>query len=141
MDGCTSTRVEEWRSKRVLSRYFDEAIRSLAFVEHCVPKIVSALEMLQSLVQIILKAVQGVAFPPNPFLVVDVLQTSRRTLKQSMSIYDVYKLQPELKKAVKVLSEFALKLVDAIARTAELLKNQPTCCACCMPAGGCCGGS
>ena len=52
-----------------------------------------------------------------------------------------YKLQPELKKAVKVLSEFALKLVDAIARTAELLKNQPKCCAMCMPAGGCCGGS
>jgi len=75
VDGCTSTRVEEWRSKRVLSRYFDEAIRSLAFVEHGVPKIVSALEMLQSLVQIILKAVQGVSFPPNPAVIVDFLHT------------------------------------------------------------------
>ncbi|KAH8063963.1 hypothetical protein JL720_12986 [Aureococcus anophagefferens] len=35
---------------------FDEAIESLAYVEHCVPKIVSALEMLQSVVQVILKA-------------------------------------------------------------------------------------
>ena len=58
-----------------LGHNFDDALRSLAYVEHCVPKIVSALEMLQSIVQIILKAVQGVSFPPNPAVIVDLSTT------------------------------------------------------------------
>ena len=95
-----------------------------------------------------------------------ILHTARRTFRQASSIYDVYpsgvgvsgavgrpstlaeeslsfdvryKLQPELEKSVKILSGFALRMVDAIARTAELLKNNPECCTYCVPSGGCCG--
>ncbi|KAH8073186.1 C2 domain-containing protein [Aureococcus anophagefferens] len=121
---------------------FDEAIESLAYVEHCVPKIVSALEMLQSVVQVILKAVQGVAFPPNPAVIVDLMHTSRRVMKQAASVVDVYDSQADLAKSVGILSKFALKLVDSIARTAALLKNAPSlgccdsCVACCSSMSG-----
>jgi len=120
-----------------LGHNFDDALRSLAYVEHCVPKIVSALEMLQSIVQIILKAVQGVSFPPNPAIIVDLMHTSRRVMKQASSIYDVYKAQPDLAKSVALLSAFALRLVDAIARTAKMLKDADL--ACCCSCGPCAG--
>ena len=113
-----------------LGHNFDDALRALAYVEHCVPKIVSALEMLQSIVQIILKAVQGVSFPPNPAVIVDLMHTSRRVMKQASSIYDVYKAQPDLAKSVTLLSSFALHLVDAIARTAKMLKDADVTCCC-----------
>lgn len=81
----------------------------------------------------ILKAIQGVSFPPNPALVVDALHTCRRVMKQASSVWEVYKLQGKLGKAVKQMSTFALKLVDAVARTAELLKHADMggCCPCC----------
>lgn len=46
--------------------FFAQALKALAFVENAIPKIVSSLEVIQSIVQVILKAIQGISFPPNP---------------------------------------------------------------------------
>lgn len=61
---------------------WDDALKALAFVENAVPKIVSALEVIKSIIEIILKAIQGISFPPNPAVLVDMLNTFRQIFKQ-----------------------------------------------------------
>ncbi|KAJ8599100.1 hypothetical protein CTAYLR_008872 [Chrysophaeum taylorii] len=111
---------------------WNDALKALAFVENCIPKIVSALEVIQSIVQVILKAIQGISFPPNPAVLVDLLHTARSIFKQAKSVYEVYKCNAQLGKAVGVLTLFGKYLVDSISRAASLLSGEDGgICRCC----------
>ena len=103
---------------------WNDALKALAFVENTIPEVVSALETIQSIIQVILKAIQGISFPPNPAVLVDLLHTARSIMKQGRSVYKVYCRHSALTKAVGVLTLFAKHLVDAIARVANLLADE-----------------
>lgn len=124
---------------------WNDALKALAFVENTIPKIVSAVEVVQSIVQVILKAIQGISFPPNPAVsagchprnrlrqcwrqcasqvLVDMLHTARSIFKQAKSVYEVSKCRSQLAKSVGILSLFAKHLVDAITRVASLLSGE-----------------
>ncbi|KAJ8603987.1 hypothetical protein CTAYLR_003366 [Chrysophaeum taylorii] len=111
-----------------LKRDWHEILKSIAYVQNSIPKIVSALETLESIVQLILKAVAGIAFPPNPAHIVDWLHTFRKLLRQGESIYEVYARHDKLKFYVGELSEFAERLVDTITKVANL--SEEGCCSC-----------
>ena len=66
------------------------------------------------------------------------MHTSRRVMKQASSILEVYSAQADLQQSVSVLSKFALKLVDAVARTAKMLEGAPSLGPCCDPCVSCC---
>lgn len=110
---------------------WDEALKSLAFVENAIPKIVSALEVLQSILDVILEAIKGISFPPNPATLVTLLVKSRQIFKQAKSVYEVYKLNVQLAKSVTILTVFAKHLVDAISRCAALFGGDGGFCHCC----------
>mmetsp|Transcript_24272 Transcript_24272/g.78443 ORF Transcript_24272/g.78443 Transcript_24272/m.78443 type:complete len:773 (-) Transcript_24272:238-2556(-) len=116
-----------------MNKNWNAALKALAFVENTIPEIVSALETIQSIIQVILKAIQGISFPPNPAVLVDMLHTMRSIFKQAKSVYKVYCRHHPLTKAVGVLSLFAKHLVDAISRCANLLSGEDGdgLCGCC----------
>uniref|UniRef100_A0A7S3JVU9 C2 domain-containing protein n=1 Tax=Aureoumbra lagunensis TaxID=44058 RepID=A0A7S3JVU9_9STRA len=116
-----------------MNSMWNDALKALAFVENTIPKIVSSLEVIESIIQVILKAIQGISFPPNPALLVDMLQTFRQIFKQAKSVYETYCCQKQLFKSVGILTLFAKALVDAIARCANLLAGEDAdgLCGCC----------
>ncbi|KAJ8603986.1 hypothetical protein CTAYLR_003365 [Chrysophaeum taylorii] len=114
---------------RNLKKDWHEILKSIAYVQNSIPKIVSALETLESIVQLILKAVEGIAVPPNPAHIVDWLHTFRKLLRQGASIYEIYARREKLEMYVRQLSKFAEMLVDTITKVANL-SEEGSCCGC-----------
>jgi len=114
-----------------LQAVYADAVKALAFVEDAIPQIVSAIEAVESVAQIIIKALQSTAFPPNPLHLADVFHTFKKLFSQVQAIFETFKMKTALNKAVKQLIEYSKDLTQLIAVAAYL--NE----ACC--GGNCCG--
>jgi len=117
------------KSLKVLRAKWNEAIKALAFVENAIPKIVSSIETIETIVQILLKSLQSVAFPPSPLALVGLLHDFKKIFKQAQAIYETFTMKKALADATNLLVDYAKELAQLITVVAYLKNN---CCGTCF---------